>query len=364
MKKALTSFVSLLLLASCATYTVQDGRDAIKIPEETNMAETRYNVIKEREEREEDAYIAKLRAEAAARSRELKEREEKERAEKEAEEERLKALDINEYPDNLEALTFPHIYTPAKANELKNDDGIVTESLIFIPLGDYAIKDENIDSIIKSISGITPDFIALTGSIENQISFAEKYGSDAVTINGGTLIFRSCLEKATDDTVTLRITEKKSIELSVLNSLRSLPWTKDDVPSWIEEMKGNEESDLKEALDAISEMTGNRRLIFISSASPSTEDWSTITDYYYRNVSSFALSDAMNEMRWQDVYRATHFNAEVDPGITRRSYEVFERLDFIYSYGLMPISSTTMALSGLTEETGNLALLAEIVIPD
>ena len=364
MKKALLSLASLLLMASCATYTVQDGRNAIKVPENASRIETRYNVIKEKEEREENAYIARLRAEAEAKSRELKEREEKERAQREAEEERLKALDINEYPEDLESLTLPHIYTPAKSNELKSDDGIVTERLLFIPLSDYALEADDIDSIISSISDIGPDIIALTGSVENQISFTEKYGYDAVTMNGGSLLYRACLENASEDTISLRISEKKSIELSVLDFQRSFPWTKDDVPAWLEELKENEETDLKDALDAISEMAGSRRLIFISSSSPSTEDWSTITDYYYRNVSSFALSDAMSEMRWQDVYRATHFNAEVDPGITRRSYEVFERLDFIYSYGLMPLSSTTMALSGLTEETGGLAVLAEIVIPD
>ncbi len=364
MRKALTLFLSALMLASCATYTVQNGRDSISLPAGGNEPETRYRIIKDKEDREFQAYIEKLRADAEEKSRELSAQREREREEKEAEEERLKVLDINEYPSDLSTLSYPHIYSPKKSRELKADSAAVTERLLFLPLGNDVLTEKSMESILVSISGLDPDIIALTGAIENQVAFTQGYGHDAVTTEGGTVIFTASLISSSASGISLQITERKTVDIAVLNPFRSLPWTKDDVQEWLKDVKENEEADLTDVFNAISRMTGERKLLFISSATPSTEDWSTITDYYYRNVASFSLSDAMSEMRWQDAYRATHFNAEVDPGITRRSYEVFERLDFIYSYNLMPLSSETVAISGLTEATGNIALLAEIVIPD
>lgn len=351
MKKALITLLSILLLSSCATYTVQEGRNNIFVPENSEKIETRYNVIKQIKDEEKKAEDERIASEKKA--------EEDAKAKEEA---RLKAMDTNNYPDNLSAMTFPHIYSPLKANILKADDSIVTLSMLFIPLGNDELKDEDVASIVDSISDSNPELIALTGSLSNQVKFAKKYNKDSVTLSNGTLIYSAKLNSADENHANIQLTDNKAIDVIVLDYSNSIPWNKADVKDWIKEIKNKELDASNDALTKLSAISG-KSILFLSSLTPSSHDWATVTDYSYRVPASFTLSDTLSS-RWQDVYRSTHFNAEVDPGITRRSYEVFERMDFIYSLSLMPLQSKTMPIAGLTENTGNLAIFATIVIPD
>lgn len=357
MRKALIALLSILLMSSCATYTVQQGRNNIFVPESSEKLETRYSVIKQRKEEEMQAEDARRRAEEDKKALEKKAAEEAEAKELE----RLRAMDVNDYPDDLSAMTYPHIYSPLKSNTLKSDDSVVTLSMLFIPLGGNDLTDENIASIIASISD-NPDLIALTGSLSNQVRFAKSYKRDSVTLKAGTLIFNARLNSADESHISLQLTEKKDINVIALDYSESIPWSKADIKDWISQIKGKEQDALSDALNKLSSISG-KSLLFLSSLTPSTQDWQTVTGYSYRVPTEFTLSDALSSS-WQDVYRATHFNAELDPGITRRSYEVFERMDFIYSLSLMPLESRTMPIAGLTENTGNLAIFANIVIPD
>lgn len=358
MRKLVLSLLSILLICSCATYTVQQGRDSIRVPVSSDLAETRYSVLKEREDL---ALEAKL---AVAREKERREAERKaaEEAKAKAEAERQKAMDVNNYPENLSSLSYPHIYSPLKSNQLKADESIVTLSALFIPLGNTELSQDNIEAVADKVHDINPDLVALTGSTLNQVSFAKSYGCDSATLLNGTVIYSAKLNKADENIINLQVTEKKNLDITILDYSTEFPWTKDDVSAWLKAVKSNENEVMNDALDKLSPISG-KALLFLSSEAPSTTDWTTITDYFYRSLTSFSLSDALSA-RWQDVYRATHFSAELAPGITRRSYEVFERLDFIYSLSLMPLESKTIPLSGLTEETGNIALFATLVIPD
>lgn len=358
MRKALIALLSILLISSCATYTVQDGRNNIFVPENSEKIETRYSVIKQIKEEEKKAEDAKRKADEDRKASEKKAEEDA----KAKELERLKEMDVNDYPEDLSSIAYPHIYSPLKANALKADESIVTLSMLFIPLGNEDLKDESIESIISSISDINPELIALTGSLSNQVRFAKSYNKDSVTIEDGTLIFNARLNNADVSHINIQLTEKKDIDVIALDYSESIPWSKADTKEWVNQIKEKETDALSDALNKLSALSG-KSILFLSSLTPSTLDWSTVTGYSYRVTTSFTLSDTLSS-RWQDVYRATHFNAEVDPGITRRSYEVFERMDFIYSLSLMPLESKTMPIAGLTENTGNLAIFANIVIPD
>ena len=65
-----------------------------------------------------------------------------------------------------------------------------------------------------------------------------------------------------------------------------------------------------------------------------------------------------------DTYRATHFSEETDGGITLITPVLSERLDFLYSKGIIEVSSSTVALSGLSNmDIERFAILATYIIP-
>ncbi len=358
MRKALIALLSILLISSCATYTVQEGRNNIFVPENSEKLETRYSVIKQRKDEEKQAEDAKRKAEEERAALEKKAKEDAEAKELE----KLKAMDVHNYPDDLSAIAYPHIYSPLKANTLKADDPIVTLSILFIPLGNTDLEDGNINSIISSIEEINPELIALTGSLSNQVRFAKSYNKDSATLEAGTLIFNAKLNSADESHINLQLTDKKALDVMVLDYSESIPWNKNDIKDWVDQLKAKEPEAADDALNKLASLS-DKALLFLSSLTPATSDWMSLTGYSYRIPTAFTLSDTISA-RWQDIYRTTHFNAELDPGITRRSYEVFERMDFIYSLSLMPLESKTIPLAGLTENAGNIAIFATIVIPD
>ena len=113
---------------------------------------------------------------------------EEERLEKERLEKELRILNaINYYPEDLSDISIPHLYRPAKEFLVK-DNHLTSLRLMLIPMGENALTAENIASIISSISDIKADFIALTGSRENQVAFAKAYNKDSITFEDGTII--------------------------------------------------------------------------------------------------------------------------------------------------------------------------------
>ena len=110
-------------------------------------------------------------------------------------------------------------------------------------------------------------------------------------------------------------------------------------------------------------MDDSEKLIALSSAAPSGDDWIEFTPFRYRSDLSFPVSDYFNSEGWLDAYRSTHFSAETDGGITRRNGEMYERLDFIWTDGMIPVSAISYPVRGLTDRTGTFAVLAELLIP-
>ena len=116
--------------------------------------------------------------------------------------------------------------------------------------------------------------------------------------------------------------------------------------------------DESEKLDSIT--TDEETIIFaLSSQEPSSDDWIPFTAYPYRESRQFTTSEWFKENGYIDVYRATHYSAETDSGITRESGDVFERMDFIYVKNAIPLSSVTFSVAGMT----NRAIYAEVLIP-
>ena len=71
------------------------------------------------------------------------------------------------------------------------------------------------------------------------------------------------------------------------------------------------------------------------------------------------ISDILVDLKWQDAYDVTRFSVETESGVTRRNGDVEERLDFIWSKGLIVSSSFTLPLENSTSS----AVVANFLIP-
>ena len=372
--KRILPLLLLILIASCSSYTIRAGKDSITLPVYENLPETRYRVIKAAKDAEEariQAELDRIRLEEEEAERllleaERKAEEERARLEEERlrleEEERIRAeqlaieMAVNEYPEDLSELAFPHIYRPRKDDSIK-EGSILKASVLLLPLGSDDKADDTLQRIQKSVSDIEADFIVLLGSLHNQARYAMLSERDAVTLEGGTVIHSLKLESADSAKAVFRISEDRTVDITPVYLERLIPETADEIPQWLGTI------DYSAMIPDIGQGEDKPSMIVLSSSMPATGDWSKMTPYWYRDDFSFPVSDAIESKGYLDVYRMTHYTSDVDPGITRKTGDVYERLDFIYAYGMMPLSSMTMPVMGLTDTEGTFALYGESVLP-
>lgn len=371
--------IFILLLSSCRSYTIKDGRSSIRIPEEGKKIETRFSVLDAERKAEEERIAAIIRAEEEEKARAAEEEaariraaelakaeEERKAAEARAEEERRLAEEkilnaINYYPEDLSEIKFPHVYRPAKEGAVKTDHHTLL-TLMMLPLGENELSDENIASIIASISDITPDFIGVTGSLENQVAFAKAYGKDAVTFRSGTLIHRAGIIDKTDSSAVFAISSRKTLSVSILDQKPELPAREEDVAEALSYLPGAEDALAEEALSACS-ANEERRIFFLSSKMPSSVDWNAFTDYFYRDDMSFLTSEMLLAEGWIDAFDQVRYSVETESGITRRNGEIYERMDFIYVKSIMCSEAVSFPVAGLTDTAGIFATVAEVIVP-
>ena len=344
MKKLLIPLLVLILLSSCAVYTVGQGKASIHVPEVTGEPETRYRVIMERKEWERLSEEERQKAEAAA---------EAERLEREAEAERLRdeyirATAVYEYPENIEELTLPHNYRP-----LREHLSIETENtplrLLFIPLEPNA----DLNSVKSSISSLPVDFTFVTGSTEQLVEFSKMMGKDTVLTEGGMVLYNTKVKNIDTDSSSFLLNDEKSIETVILSTYEGLPKSSNEIKDYLPYLE-----DKTPILEGIT--TQEDTVIFaLSSYEPSSTDWIPFTAYPYRNEHEFKTSSWFEANSYIDAYRATHYSAETDPGITRENGDIYERMDFIYVKNALPLTSTTFSVAGMDSR----AIYAEVLIP-
>lgn len=383
--------IAFIALVSCKSYTIKDGRENISIPEvKAEKLETRFNVLEAERIAEEERLAAIAAAEQAEKDRIAFEKAEKERlereakleAERKAEEERLERERIaeeerlererleeelrilnavNYYPENLSEIEIPHLFRPAKDCILK-DDSITELRLMLIPMGEEALGEDNIKSIISSISDTYPDFIALTGSMENQVAFAKLYNKDSVTFEDGTIIFNSTAIELDKDSAIFSISEKKTVSVSICDMEPELPETKEKAYDLLSLLPEAEDALIDQVMAAC-DCNEEKRILFLSSMTPATSDWDAFTPYEYRDYMEFGISDSLESDGWVDAFDATRFSVETDSGITRMNGEIFERMDFIYIKSMIPVDSLTIPAAGLTDTVGAFITIADVIVP-
>ena len=347
----------LLLAAGCATYTTETGYSRIVLPEEEPLPETKLSLIRGNDA----AAAAAVTEEESSAEAEALPAIEEEKAEDTAPAVYEKDKE-NLYPAALSLIKFPHLYTPADS-DIVIDGGVADVSIAVLPLGFGDMEAADFSTMLDALADVSPDFIALTGSLANQVLAARNAGWDAVTLRGGTLLFRPRFLSSDGSTAKFMISSDKDIEIAILSMDDRMPAESSGIGEWLEGIDRESDRSAKSALDAVSGVTDREAVYIISSPEPSTDDWIALTPYRYRYDRHFGISDTLKAAGWKDAYTATHFSAETDGGITRHEGDVYERLDFVYIKGLMPEKAVSFAVEGLTDRTGNSALLADLIIP-
>ena len=124
---------------------------------------------------------------------------------------------------NLEPLSYPKT-----AIQKLNADGGVEFTLEFEVMPDFKlckytgldftkrstkVTDEDIERVLSATSDLSPDFVILTGSLQNQVRGAQKTGWDAVTLEGGTILHRPLLKEASEKMASFFITPTKDLDI-------------------------------------------------------------------------------------------------------------------------------------------------------
>lgn len=381
LKKILLGAAVLLLATGCATYTVATGLEKISIPSDEVILETRYSVIQEMAEAErkaqEEAFRiaeAKKAAEdeaAAAAAEAQRIAEEAERAAREekarAQEELMRSIEAvrsrNDFPQDPALLTYPHIFRPLNTDE-RLSASFTRLDVLLLPLGSATYTAEEISRIANAIADINVSFMFITGSTENQIALANTLQRDAVALEGGMVIFTPEIRSATSTSALFTVADGKEVGVSVLDISDDMVKAESlDIPAWQEYLRDKADEELALIDSVTASIEGTSRIFALSSSEPSTLDWTIFTPYSYRSDYSWTISDAMAES-WSDTYRATHFSEETDSGITLKTPSVSERMDFLYTQGVMEVSSDTIPVGILSEgDTAVYALIATYIIP-
>lgn len=325
MKKTLFVLLFSLILFSCQTYTIQEAREIIEYPEKSST-ETRFNAIEEEKER------ARI------------------------EEEKKKT---NEYPENLEELVYPFYYNPVKNTTFTLEDDVTAFSALLLPLGEEDLSESAITSLKALLDNYNFTFIVLTGSLSNQIKIASLLDLDGVTFEGGTIIFNGVVLSSMDDnSLKILLTENKAITLYTRDYHPVIPEDKDteDILALVDNIEKITAEDL---IESISEERGRAKILFLSSLSPSSLDWTDWSDKSYREDHSFLFSDLLLSLNWIDTYDLMRFSVETDDDYTRRTGGYEERLDFIYSKDLLVTESYIITVENMDTR----AVFASFIYP-
>ena len=330
----------LLLVTSCASYTIAEARDAIVYPE-NGTTETRIRVINEKKAAEEA---------------------ERQRLEDEAEAERLRKAEeerVNTYPEDLSSITFPFYYNPVKNSEASLTSTNTEFSAVIIPLGEEDLTQEELTSVVSFLSSYSFTLTALTGKLSSQTAVATALGKDAVTTDGGTVIFDGVvLEEMNEDYIVLKLSPERSVTVYSEDFHPVVPEAEsvEDVLTLVDNL---EKQNAEELIEKVSSPAADAKILFLSSIAPSSLDWSDWTVYDYRYERTFLFSDLLSSLRWNDAFALSRCSEETDSGVTRTYGPYAERLDFIYSKGMITLSSLTVPVENLSSS----ATVAYFLIP-
>ncbi|HOQ93969.1 MAG TPA: hypothetical protein PLB37_02025 [Sphaerochaeta sp.] len=270
----------------------------------------------------------------------------------------------------LSELTLPHRYVISSAVKVIPKGSIL--KTLLLPLSDVPWQGSDLaDSVALSISDLEAPVIFVTGAMENVTSLVKRLAVNAVLLEGGAVITPLEVLEATKNSVQVRLNGEQTLRLSLANLVEYevLSSFLDGEEGWKETQKRLSEPRLKTLLSiARTGLKVEPTILAGSLYEPSHQDWSSFSPISYRQVDYlWPLGAALEEEQFWDVYRLTHFSADTDSGNTIALGEIKERVDYLFTRKLLPLSSTIIPVGGEStprdEEVQRWGIAASLLIP-
>lgn len=270
----------------------------------------------------------------------------------------------------LSELTLPHRYVISSTVKVIPKGSIL--KTLLLPLSDVPWQGSDLaDSVALSISDLEAPVIFVTGAMENVTSLVKRLAVNAVLLEGGAVITPLEVLEATKNSVQVRLNGEQTLRLSLANLVEYevLSSFLDGEEGWKETQKRLSEPRLKTLLSiARTGLKVEPTILAGSLYEPSHQDWSSFSPISYRQVDYlWPLGAALEEEQFWDVYRLTHFSADTDSGNTIALGEIKERVDYLFTRKLLPLSSTIIPVGGEStprdEEVQRWGIAASLLIP-
>lgn len=270
----------------------------------------------------------------------------------------------------LSELTLPHRYVISSTVKVIPKGSIL--KTLLLPLSDVPWQGSDLaDSVARSISDLEAPVIFVTGAMENVTSLVKRLAVNAVLLEGGAVITPLEVLEATKNSVQVRLNGEQMLRLSLANLVEYevLSSFLDGEEGWKETQKRLSEPRLKTLLSiARTGLKVEPTILAGSLYEPSHQDWSSFSPISYRQVDYlWPLGAALEEEQFWDVYRLTHFSADTDSGNTIALGEIKERVDYLFTRKLLPLSSTIIPVGGEStprdEEVQRWGIAASLLIP-
>lgn len=320
----------------------------------------------------------RLEQEREAEAKRLAEQKQQELAQREAEQQRLEEEErireaalqaqYRQIPP-LASLTFPRVYATDTPTTLLTDQSQL--HVMLLPLDDTPWSEKGMALEVKnSIKDLSYPVIFLTGHMQNVIDVVREIGVHAVLVDGGAIITTLPIVSSSKHGASVQFSEKKTLRLAlsylpeyeVLSTFAS----GGDWKAIQKEITGSRQEKLKAIIGegSITEPT----LIASSLFEPSHQDWNTFSPITYRQVDYlWPLTTLLEDEQFYDAYRATHFSSATDAGNTFLKGNLKERIDYLFSRKLLPLSSSMLTIGGESVADANgiarYGLVASFLVP-
>ena len=320
----------------------------------------------------------RLEQEREAEARRLAEQKQQELAQREAEQQQLEEEErireaalqaqYRQIPP-LASLTFPRVYATDTPTILLTDQSQL--HVMLLPLDDTPWSEKGMALEVKnSIKDLSYPVIFLTGHMQNVIDVVREIGVHAVLVDGGAIITTLPIVSSSKHGASVQFSEKKTLRLAlsylpeyeVLSTFAS----GGDWKAIQKEITGSRQEKLKAIIGegSITEPT----LIASSLFEPSHQDWNTFSPITYRQVDYlWPLTTLLEDEQFYDAYRATHFSSATDAGNTFLKGNLKERIDYLFSRKLLPLSSSMLTIGGESVADANgiarYGLVASFLVP-
>lgn len=285
------------------------------------------------------------------------------------EEQRLRQLALHQQIPPLSELTYPRLYTTQAPTIHLEENGQL--DVMLLPLDDRMWDSKAVvKEVHTSISDLNYPVMLVTGHMQNVIDLVREMGLHAVLVRGGAIISRLPIIKSDEYGASVQFSEKKTVRFSVANlpeyQILEAFQAKADWQTLQKKITPNRLAALKAitAQAAVTEPT----ILGASLYEPSHQDWNTFSPIAYRQIDYlWPLTAHLEEEQFYDVYRATHFSSATDAGNTLLKGELKERLDYLFSRKLLPLSSSMLTIGGESVPDGQgisrYGLVASFLVP-